>query len=311
MLAVLIGLIGGVATTMQASINTEARKVIRSPFITAGINFGVAWLCLAAFIMIREHRISIPFELIKTHPVWIWFGGVCAIIIVTLNIVCLPKLGAAGNAMILNFGQIMTGLVIDHFALFGSEEVRMTWMRLAGAVLVVAGLVLVTTEKSRGGDKRAAFPMLYVILALIDGIACCVQIAVNGTLRLVLDSVSKATLISMSVAILSTLAVIAVLLLVKGKKGILDELPAGGETVSLKPWMLTGGLFALTVVSGNAAVAPIIGTGFAMILNLLGMMGTGLLIDAAGFLGIEKKPVTLRKAAGMLLMLAGTALISF
>ena len=38
---------------------------------------------------------------------------------------------------------------------------------------------------------------------------------------------------------------------------------------------------------------------------------SGLVIDAAGFLGIEKKPVTLRKIAGMLLMLAGTALISF
>lgn len=311
MLAVIIGLIGGVATTMQASINTEARKAIRSPFITAGINFTVAWLCLAAFIMFREHRISIPFEQINTYPVWIWFGGVCAIIIVSLNIICLPKLGAAGNAMIVNFGQIMTGLIIDHFALFGSEEVRMSWMRLAGAALVVAGLVLVTTEKSLDGEKRASFPLFFVILAFIDGIACCVQIAVNGTLRLVVDSVSKATLISMSVAIISTLAVVLFLALVKGRKGIFDELPAEADAVRLKPWMLTGGLFALTVVSGNAAVAPIIGTGFAMILNLLGMMGTGLLIDAAGFLGIEKKPVTLRKVAGMLLMLAGTALISF
>ena len=131
MLAVIIGLIAGVATTMQASINTEAGKVTRSPFITAGINFTVAWLCLAAFIIIREKRIFIPFELIKMYPVWIWFGGVCAIIIVSLNIICLPKLGAAGNVMILNFGQIMTGLIIDHFALFGSEEVRMTWMRFA------------------------------------------------------------------------------------------------------------------------------------------------------------------------------------
>lgn len=303
-------MIGGIATTMQTSINTEARKAIRSPFITAGINFTVAWLCLAAFISATEHRISIPFEQIKIYPVWIWLGGVCAIIIVTLNIVCLPKLGAAGNVMILNFGQIMTGLVIDHFALFGSEEVRMSWMRLAGAALVVAGLVLVTTEKSRGGDKRASFPLFYVVLAFIDGIACCVQIAVNGTLRMVLDSVSKATFISMSVAILSTLTVIAVLALIKGRKGIFDE-PAGeGERVRLKPWMLTGGLFALTVVSGNAAVAPVIGTGFAMILNLLGMMGTGLLIDATGFLGIEKKPVTARKLTGMALMLAGTALIS-
>jgi transporter family-2 protein len=75
--------------------------------------------------------------------------------------------------------------------------------------------------------------------------------------------------------------------------------------------MITGGVFALIVVSGNAAVAPVLGTGLNTIMNLIGMMASGLAIDAAGFLGIEKKPVTLRKVIGMLLMLAGTALISF
>ena len=76
MLPVIIGLIGGIATTMQTSINTEARKAIRSPFITAGINFTVAWLCLAAFISATEHRISNPFEQIKIYPVWIWLKHV-------------------------------------------------------------------------------------------------------------------------------------------------------------------------------------------------------------------------------------------
>lgn len=310
MLAVIIGLIAGIASTVQASINTEARKVIRSPFITAGINFTVAWLCLAAFIIFTEHRLSIPLQAAAQYPPWIWLGGVCAIIIVTLNIVCLPKLGAAGNVMILNFGQIMTGLVIDHFALFGSEEVRMTWLRMAGAVLVLTGLILVTNEKDPVGSGRRGVPLLYAALAFADGIACSTQIAVNGTLRTVIGSVSKATIISMSVAFISTLTVIAVLTLVKGKKGIFDE-PAGEyANMKLKPWMLSGGLFALTVVSGNAAAAPVIGTGLATIMNLIGMMVAGLLIDATGFLGIEKKPVTLRKIAGMLLMLAGTALIS-
>ena len=51
MIALVIGVVAGIASTMQASINTEARKFFRSPFITAGINFAVAWLLLAAFII--------------------------------------------------------------------------------------------------------------------------------------------------------------------------------------------------------------------------------------------------------------------
>ena len=309
MLALAIGVIAGIASTVQASVNTEARRFFRSPFITAGLNFMVAWLCLAAFIIFNEHALSVPVHEIAKNPPWIWLGGVCAIIIVTLNIVCVPKLGAAGNVMILNFGQIVTGLVIDHFAMFGADEARMSFMRLTGAVLVFAGLVLVTHEKPSENEERRSFPMFYAILAFIDGIACSTQIAVNGTLRVVVQSVSKATIVSMSVAIISTLTLMTVLFVLKGKNGIFDK------TDELRPdfrvWMVSGGLFALTVVSGNAAVAPILGTGLSTIMNLIGMMASGLAIDAVGFLGIEKKPVTIKKIAGMMLMLAGTALISF
>ena len=309
MLALVIGVIAGIASTVQASINTEARKFFRSPFITAGINFTVAWLCLAAFIFITEHGLSVPVREIAKNPPWIWLGGVCAIIIVTLNIVCVPKLGAAGNVMILNFGQIVTGLVIDHFALFGADEAHMSLTRLAGAVLVVAGLILVTYEKPSGNGNSKAFPMFYAILAFIDGVACSTQIAVNGTLRTVVQSVSKATIVSMSVAFISTVVVVTVLVLLRGKNGIFDR--SSDDRPDFRIWMISGGLFALTVVSGNAAVAPVLGTGLSTITNLIGMMASGLVIDAIGFLGIEKKPVTLKKISGMLLMLAGTALISF
>ncbi|MBQ6151474.1 MAG: DMT family transporter [Mogibacterium sp.] len=309
MLALVIGVIAGIASTVQASVNTEARRFFRSPFITAGLNFMVAWLCLAAFIIFNEHALSVPVHEIAKNPPWIWLGGVCAIIIVTLNILCVPKLGAAGNVMILNFGQIVTGLVIDHFALFGAEEARMSFARLTGAVMVFVGLILVTHEKSSKNEERRSFPMLYAVLAFIDGIACSTQIAVNGTLRVVVQSVSKATIVSMSVAIISTLILITVLFVLRGRSGIFDK--TDEIRPDFKVWMVSGGLFALTVVSGNAAVAPVLGTGLATIMNLIGMMASGLAIDAVGFLGIEKKPVTLQKIAGMLLMLAGTAVISF
>lgn len=309
MLAVAIGLIAGIASTIQASINTEARRFFRSPFITAGVNFTVAWILLAVFIIISERAFSIPLADVAQNPPWIWLGGVCAIIIVTLNIVCLPKLGAAGNVMIINVGQIMTGLVIDHFALFGSEEARMSVARLIGALLVLAGSFMATVEKGGSGGRRS-MPVLYAALALICGIACSTQIAVNGTLRTVVQSVSKATIISMSVAIISTLVLVSILTLLKGKEGVFDRDDGSGRA-PFKFWMITGGVFALTVVSGNAAAAPVIGTGLATIMNLIGMIGAGLAVDAVGFLGIEKQPVTLRKIAGMLLMLAGSVLISF
>lgn len=308
MLALAIGIIGGIATTMQASVNIESRKFFRSPLFVAGLNFTVAWLILAAVIIYNEHRLFIPLSAVAANPPWIWLGGVCAIIIVSMGIFCVPKLGAAGNAMVFNFGQIVTGLVIDQFALFGSEETRMTLARLTGAVLVMAGSILVNLEKRQAGGESRNIPVLYVVLAFTGGMACAIQIAVNGALNMVLQSAFKATLISMSVAIISTVIVISVLALLKGKEGVFDK---DSERVAFRPVMVTGGIFALIVVCGNAAIAPVLGTGLNTIMNLLGMMAAGLAIDATGFLGIEKKPVTLRKVAGMLMVLAGTALISF
>ena len=126
--------------------------------------------------------------------------------------------------------------------------------------------------------------MFYAILAFIDGIACSTQIAVNGTLRVVVQSVSKATIVSMSVAIISTLTLMTVLFVLKGKNGIFDK------TDEVRPdfrvWMVSGGLFALTVVSGNAAVAPILGTGLSTIMNLIVMMGLyGAIVGKAYYTG--------------------------
>ena len=121
MLALAIGVIGGIATTVQASINTESRKFFRSPFIVAGLNFTVAWIILAAFIIISEHRFYIPLGTVAENPPWIWLGGVCAIIIVTLGIPCVPKLGAECNVIVIHCGQIVTGHDIDSFATLGAD----------------------------------------------------------------------------------------------------------------------------------------------------------------------------------------------
>jgi transporter family-2 protein len=74
--------------------------------------------------------------------------------------------------------------------------------------------------------------------------------------------------------------------------------------------MPAGGALAIVVVLSNAVAAPILGTGIVAILNLVGMMVMSLWIDATGFLGIDKQPVTVIKVVGMILMTAGSALIS-
>jgi transporter family-2 protein len=55
----------------------------------------------------------------------------------------LPKLGASGFIALALAGQVVASLVLDHFGWFGLVEREMTLPRVFGAVLLMAGVVLI------------------------------------------------------------------------------------------------------------------------------------------------------------------------
>ena len=125
-IAYLIGIISGVAATVQASFNGEIRRRFRSPYITAAVNFVVALTLISIVLLVTEHSLALPVSDILRHPLWIWMGGLCGATIVMAGIMCLPVLGSARNMMLLCFGQIMAGLLIDHFGLFEAPVTKMS-----------------------------------------------------------------------------------------------------------------------------------------------------------------------------------------
>jgi transporter family-2 protein len=55
----------------------------------------------------------------------------------------LPKLGASGFIALALAGQAVASLALDHFGMFGLVERQMTVSRGVGALLLVAGVVLI------------------------------------------------------------------------------------------------------------------------------------------------------------------------
>lgn len=310
MFAYLLGLIAGVSQPVQTSVNTNLSQKLKSPYLSSVISFGTGTIWVAIILAILDNGIHLPLATIAQEPVWIWFGGLCGVGIVVLNILCLPKLGSALTVMLLAFGQIMTGLVIDNWGLFGSQQVPMSLYRVAGAILLIAGVILVSSkgrEASEAGNARSV-PVLHIVLAIIAGMLCTLQVAINGRLTTVAGDSWRCTLISMSVGTWGCIMLIAILYLCKGRKGVFDDTM---PDIDFHWYQLLGGVFAVIIVGSNAIIAPIIGTGIATVLNLIAQMGAGLVIDATGFLGIEKQEITMKKIVGILAMLAGTILITF
>ena len=68
-----------------------------------------------------------------------------------------PKLGGVQTVVLPVLGQILMGLTIDNFGLFYSQQTSLTAFRIAGAVLVLLGVVLVSTAKESKAERKSVY----------------------------------------------------------------------------------------------------------------------------------------------------------
>jgi transporter family-2 protein len=76
-------------------------------------------------------------------PVSAWVGGIIATLYILAVVYLVPKLGVGSAAVLIIAGQLVTALVLDHLGAFGTAQDPITWIKAAGAGLVLAGAALV------------------------------------------------------------------------------------------------------------------------------------------------------------------------
>lgn len=131
---------GGVTVAMQPSINgrlAERVGVIES----SCISFAVGTLVLVAIILFGGRTGNL--RGIADVRWWELTGGVLGAFFVTMTIVVVPRIGTASAMAATISAQLITGLILDQFGLFGFRTVSMDGKRLLGVVLLLAGAGLV------------------------------------------------------------------------------------------------------------------------------------------------------------------------
>jgi transporter family-2 protein len=132
------GLLAGMAQALQAAVNAQLRAAVQSPLWAALISFLVGTLGLA--LLVLATRASIPAQW-PSRP-WVWCGGLLGVLYVCAAILLLPRLGAGTMLALFVAGQMSTALVLDHFGILGVPVHTTSPGRLLGALLVVAGVIL-------------------------------------------------------------------------------------------------------------------------------------------------------------------------
>jgi len=139
----LLGLGVGTGLVVQVGMNSTLRAQLGSPIVAALISFLVGSAALALYALLMRSPLPVRSQ-VAAVPGWAWFGGLLGAFYVASSVVVGPRLGAATLLALVVLGQLVTSLLVDHFGWLGFPHHPLTLVRVAGALLLFAGVVLIT-----------------------------------------------------------------------------------------------------------------------------------------------------------------------
>ena len=138
---VLIGLMiaGGVAVALQPSIN--ARLAEKIGFLQAAtISFAVGTLFL--FLISLSTKVG-SLRRVSEADWWQLSGGLFGAFFVTMTIIGVPRIGTTAVLALTIVSQLVAGLLMDHYGLFGMKGIPIDFKRVVGVALLVVGVALI------------------------------------------------------------------------------------------------------------------------------------------------------------------------
>jgi transporter family-2 protein len=139
---ILLAIAAGVALSVQVGVNSSLRIGLNSALFAALFSFGVGTVGLLAYALVT--RAPWPsLQVLSKVPAWAWFGGFLGAYYVVTAILAAPKLGAASLISLIVTAQLCTSLVLDHFGLIGFAQHGINVWRIAGALLLIAGVTMI------------------------------------------------------------------------------------------------------------------------------------------------------------------------
>jgi transporter family-2 protein len=140
-LAMILVVLAGGATALQAPTNARLATAVASPVNAAFVSFAVGTVALAMVAAALQTRPDIG--AVRGLPWWAWIGGLYGAVFVVSAAWGVPRLGVALTITLMVAGQLLIGVILDHFGALGVPRAPLNLGRVAGVALVIAGVVMV------------------------------------------------------------------------------------------------------------------------------------------------------------------------
>ena len=139
--AMILTALVGASLAVQIGLNATMSRHIGSPMAAALVNFVVGTLVL--FLIVLFSRGSLPMlAQAGGAPWWAWAGGLLGACFISASTAYGPMIGGATFLALLVAGQMVAALAIDHYGVLGFPVRHVDGWRIAGALLVVAGVFI-------------------------------------------------------------------------------------------------------------------------------------------------------------------------
>ena len=132
----------GVSVAVQQVLNGALRTALGSPAWAGFVSYLVGLVTMIVVLLALGERLP-SWKAVAATPWWTWSGGAFGGVFILLMILLLPSLGAATLIALVVAGQMATAITLDHFGAFGLASHPVSLSRLAGATLLIAGVILI------------------------------------------------------------------------------------------------------------------------------------------------------------------------
>lgn len=307
MFYLIIALALGLLVPFQTAANSRLRQVVGPAYVSTLVSFSVSTLALLLVSLVAGIPILPTETMLAEAPCWSWFVGIVAVVTITIAIHLFKEIGQLQAIVIPMFSQLIFSLMIDHFGWFTHRAIPLSTNRIIGALLLIIGVILVVVLprlKARQQTTAASSSSRQTFWQLMAVLSGCMSASITGAyaqLAGIVGNPVQATTVAFFVATIALLLFCTCL----GK----TKLVAKALNREYPWWMWTGGLCGAAIVFGNAWLVAHVGVGVFTMALLVGQLGLSMLMEHYGWLGAPRKQVSWTKIIGILLMLAGVALI--
>lgn len=138
-IGITIAIFIGMCVCLQPVFNNNVSKSVGT-YEAALISITITFILITCIALIFGKG---DFGKWSEVPKYFYFAGTFGVVVVVGSIFSIRLLGPAMAISIVIFAQIFMSVILEHFGLFGVEQVSINFTRIIGVLLMIGGIIFI------------------------------------------------------------------------------------------------------------------------------------------------------------------------